>query len=205
VTTQAVSASTQTTSSRRTVWLRGTREFLLHAIIQDRVLKRIYPGVMHFLIFWGMTIQVLGKVINLLQQDLFLPFELPWPRGTAYLGFELVMDLGGVMIIVGVLMALFRRAVLRPTYLINRWDDWYALGLLLVIVLLGFSSEAVRLIAVAPEWRAWSPIGNIIANVFTAAGLSGQAIASLHGFLFWAHIVTGLGARHRCLKTYRDC
>ena len=89
-------------------------------------------------------------------------------------------------------MALFRRAVLRPTYLINRWDDWYALGLLLVIVLLGFSSEAVRLIAVAPEWRAWSPIGNIIANVFTAAGLSGQAIASLHGFLFWVHIVTGL-------------
>ncbi|MEE8568347.1 MAG: hypothetical protein V3S81_07030, partial [Anaerolineales bacterium] len=53
-------------------WPRAIRELLLHAIIQDRVLKRAYPGIMHLLIFWGMMIQILGTVINLLQYPLFL-------------------------------------------------------------------------------------------------------------------------------------
>ncbi|NIS82784.1 MAG: 4Fe-4S dicluster domain-containing protein [Anaerolineales bacterium] len=192
MTTQAVRAPAQTTPSLTARWLRGTREFLLHAILQDRVLQRSYPGIMHLMIFWGMVIQGLGTVFNLLQYPLFLPIELPWPRGSAYLGFELVMDIGGLMIVIGVIMAALRRLIRKPSYLVNRWDDWYALGLLLVIALVGFGSEATRLIAVAPEWRAWSPIGNLLATGFTAIGLSVETIASLHGYFFWMHVATAL-------------
>ncbi|HEY44755.1 MAG TPA: 4Fe-4S dicluster domain-containing protein [Anaerolineae bacterium] len=192
MTTQAVPVSTETTSNRRTRWLRGLREFLLHAILQDRVIQRVYPGLMHLMIFWGMVIQLLGTVIVILQYPLFLPIELPWPRGSAYLGFELIMDLGGLMIVVGVLMAVLRRLIRRPSYLINRWDDWYSLALLFIIALLGFSTEGVRLMAVSPEWRAWSPIGNLFAQGFTAAGLDTTGVAGLHDFLFWAHIAIAL-------------
>ena len=75
---------------------------------------------MHLLIFWGMMIQLIGTVIIILQYPLFLPIELPWPREAAYLGFELVMDLGGLMIIVGILMAALRRIIRKPSYLTNR-------------------------------------------------------------------------------------
>ena len=189
---QTAAPPTQTAPSRRTRWLRGAREFILHAILQDRVLQRAYPGVMHLLIFWGMVIQLIGTVIVILQYPLFLPIELPWPRQAAYLGFELVMDLGGLMIIVGILMATLRRIVRKPSFLINRWDDWYALALLFVIALLGYSTEGVRLMSVSPEWRAWSPIGNLFAKGFTAVGLDLSGESSLHDFLFWAHTAVGL-------------
>src|SRR4030066_1454642 len=65
------------------------RDFLVHAIGQVRILKKTYPGIMHFLIFWGVTIQVLGTAINLMQMQLFIPFvELPFPRGGTYLAYE---------------------------------------------------------------------------------------------------------------------
>ncbi|NIS81198.1 MAG: 4Fe-4S dicluster domain-containing protein [Anaerolineales bacterium] len=193
MTTQAATPPKQDTPSingRR--WRTKLREFILHAVVQDRVLKRIYPGIMHFMIFWGMTVQILGTIINILQYPLFLPFVLDWPRGSAYLMFELIMDIGGGMIIIGVLMAAFRRLIRRPFYLVNRWDDWYALALLLLISLLGFGSEAVRLQNVNPDWRSWSPIGNLVAGVFTAVGLSGTAAVAVHPVLFWMHAATGM-------------
>jgi Fe-S oxidoreductase/nitrate reductase gamma subunit len=189
VTSEAI--STPAPKVRTSRLLPGLRELLQHAVLQDRVLQRIYPGVMHAFIFWGMTIQVLGTIINLLQYPLFLPVELPFPQGNAYLGFELVMDIGGGLLIIGVLMALARRAFFRPAYLMNRWDDWFALGLLLLIGLLGFASEAVRLLAANPVWRAWSPIGNALANALHAAGVRIAPDAPLHAWLFWAHAAAG--------------
>jgi Fe-S oxidoreductase/nitrate reductase gamma subunit len=191
VTTTTAPEHSTVTASRR--WARRLKELLLHAVVQDRVLQRWYPGVMHFLIFWGMVIQILGTGVNLLQQDLFLPVELTtFPRNAAYLGFELVMDLAGGMIILGVLMAALRRLVLRPSYLQSRWDDWYSLGLLLLIALLGFAAESVRILAVEPPWRSWSPIGNLIASGLTAVGLTGTAVSPSHAILFWAHAITGM-------------
>lgn len=180
-----------TTSKQPTSWFRRTIDFLLHAVVQDRVISRLYPGIMHIMIFWGMTIQVLGTIINLLQYPLFLPIELPWPTGNAYLGFELVMDIGGGMLLVGLLMAIARRAFFRPSYLQNRWDDWYVLILLLTITVLGFFSEATRLMAAQPTWRAWSPIGNGLAILLQNAGGQVAPEAPIHSYLFWAHSATG--------------
>src|SRR4030065_1270922 len=106
------------------------RDFIVHALGQVRILEKAYPGIMHFLIFWGVTIQVLGTIINILNMLLFFPWVITFPRGTAYFIYELVMDIAGVMILVGVIMALFRRLVLRPKTLENRWDDYFALTLL---------------------------------------------------------------------------
>lgn len=188
--------TTETMTSPPTIkqpssWKKRTIDFLLHVLIQDRVLSRLYPGIMHFMIFWGMMIQVLGTIVNLLQYPLFLPIELPWPQGNAYLGFELVMDIGGAMLLVGLVMAILRRAFFRPTYLKNRWDDWYALILLLGITILGFFSEAARLAAADPAWRVWSPIGNWIALGLQGMGVQLESDAPIHAFLFWAHAGTG--------------
>lgn len=147
---------------------------------------------MHFLIFWGMVIQLLGTVINLLQYPLFVPFELPWPTGSAYLGFELVMDVGGIMILVGVTMAAFRRAFFKPDYLINRWEDWYVLALLALVTLIGFASEAVRLAATTPPWGSWAPFGSMIASSLLAAGIEIGPEAPIHGWFFWGHTLAGL-------------
>lgn len=173
----------------------GLRDFFVHAVGQLRILRKAYPGIMHFLIFWGMTIQIVGTIISLMQIQLFVPFvELGdlFPLNKAYLGFELTMDLGGVAIIVGALMAAFRRLVLRPKTLETRWDDWYAIGILLLVPLVGFTTEALRFVAVSPPWSYWSPAGNLVAIIFRGFGMTPQTAWNLHYGMYWTHIAVGL-------------
>lgn len=180
-------------ASTASLWLPRLRSFLVDAIGQVRILRNAYPGVMHALIFWGMTIQIIGTIINLLQMQLFVPFvELQFPRGTAYLIYELLMDLSGVAIIVGVLMALFRRLVWRPSTLPTHWDDIYALVLLLIIPLLGFATEGLRLLATAPAWANWSPVGNATAGLFRVLGVLPARTETAHTWLYWIHGAVGL-------------
>jgi Fe-S oxidoreductase/nitrate reductase gamma subunit len=168
------------------------RDFIIHALIQVRVLKKAYPAVMHKLIYIGVTIQVLGTVINILNMLLFFPWVITFPRGTAYLVYELVMDIAGVMILAGVTMAFFRRLVLRPKTLENRWDDYFALTLLALIPLLGYSLEGTRLLATKPPWAAWSPIGNLVSRLLSGLGMTPSGATQLHDVLFWVHAAVAL-------------
>jgi Fe-S oxidoreductase/nitrate reductase gamma subunit len=168
-------------------------DFFVHAVLQIRLLKKAYPGLMHALIFWGVTIQLAGTAISLLQIPLFLPFiELPFPRNLPYLIFELIMDLAGGAILLGASMAVIRRVILRPKTLENRWDDYYSLALLFVIPIAGFLVEGLRFVAAEPAWASWSPIGWMTANALSFAGVTEAAAVTLHYPFYWAHIVLGL-------------
>ncbi len=169
------------------------KELFIHAIGQIRVLKKAYPGIMHFMIFWGITIQVLGTAINLMQMPLFIPgVELTFPRGNLYLFYEFMMDLAGLMILAGVGMAFYRRIALHPKTLETRWDDIYALILLTLIPIAGFSLEGMRLLAAAPEWATWSFAGTQVANFWQLIGIQPEMAARIHPYLFWTHLSLGL-------------
>ena len=47
------------------------QDFVVHVLAQVRILKKAYPGIMHVLIFWGVLIQVVGTIINILNMALF--------------------------------------------------------------------------------------------------------------------------------------
>ena len=168
-------------------------DLFVNTILQVRIWDKAYPGLMHVLIFGGVTIQVLGTIVNLTQMQLFIPLlELPFPRGTGYLIFELVMDFAGLAILIGVGMALFRRLVLRPKTLESSWDDYYALTMLALIPLVGFAVEGTRFISTSPAWAAWSPVGNLVANLMRAAAMTPDSAANLHRYLVFTHILLGL-------------
>lgn len=168
------------------------RDFFVYAVFQVRIYDKPYAGIMHLMLFGGVTIQVIGTAINLQQMALFLPFELPFPRGAGYLIYELLMDLAGLAILIGVAMAAFRRLVLRPKSLHSHWDDYYALVMLTLIPLVGFTIEAMRLIAASPAWYAWSPIGSAFAAFYRALGVTTAAAVSVHMMLWWAHAILAL-------------
>lgn len=165
------------------------RDFFVHVLGQVRILRKAYPGLMHALLFWGVTIQVIGTAINLMQMQLFTPFALTdFPRQGWYLAYELTMDLAGVAILLGVLLAAFRRYVLRPKTLETRWDDSYALAMLFGIALVGFTNEGLRLLVTKPAWAAWSPVGNWVAGLLAAAGVSPQGAVVWHDPLVYLHV-----------------
>jgi len=167
----------------------STKNLFIHALGQIRIWKHIYGGLMHFLIFWGVLIQVVGTAINLQQMALFTPWVLEYfPRGNTYLVYEFLMDLGGVFIIIGVTLALVRRSLIKPAYLGTKWDDYYVLILLMTISILGFFNESMRLISVDPAWRTWSFMGNSLARGLTGIGVTKELAFKLHPVFLLFHI-----------------
>lgn len=195
MTTEAIrsKAGTGTTIDRFRNYLPRLQDFFLHAIGQVRIIRKPYPGIMHLLIFWGVTIQVVGTAINLMQMALFIPFvELPFPRGNAYLIYELIMDIAGVVILVGVALAVYRRLISRTKTLDTTWDDVYILSMLAMIPIMGFTMESLRLISASPEWARWSPIGFGLANLLQQLGVNTELAAIWHQWLLLTHILLAL-------------
>lgn len=164
------------------------QDYFINILGQTRILKKAYPGIMHFLIFWGMTLLTIGHIILLMQMALFLPFALSIPRGNLYLTFETISDIAGLALLAGIIMAAIRRLFLKPKSLESRWDDFYALIILALIPLIGYINEGVRIIATAPEWASRSPIGNLTAIIFVNAGMTVEQAATLHDPLVIIHI-----------------
>ena len=168
-------------------------DFLVNILAQVRIFGKIFPGIMHFMLFWGVLIQVLGTIVNLMQMKLFLPWELTsFPRNNAYLAYELVMDIAGLFILIGVLMAAFRRYILKPKYLETHWDDGLALLLLFLIAFFGFTDEGIRLLVTRPAWAAWSPVGNWVAGLMQVMGFPVANAIAVHDVLVWSHIALAL-------------
>jgi len=166
----------------------STRDILIHAFGQVRIWKKVYGGLMHFMLFWGVTIQVIGTAINIQQMALFTPWALLWPREGFYLVYELLMDLGGLFIIIGVTMALIRRLIIKPSYLGSKWDDYFVLIMFLLIALVGFFNETMRLISATPDWSSWSFIGNFLAQSLVGLGVNREMAFRMQPIFLFTHI-----------------
>ncbi|MFZ5922106.1 MAG: heterodisulfide reductase-related iron-sulfur binding cluster [Chloroflexota bacterium] len=175
------------TSHQRAQRAQRAKDFFTHILGQVRILRKAYPGIMHAMIFWGVTLQVIGTLINLLNMQLFQPFVVTFPRAGWYFAYELVMDIAGAAILVGVTMALFRRLALKPKSLETRWDDIYALVMLFLIAFVGFTNEGIRLLVTAPDWSAWSPVGSWVAALMRATGFPPEQAAAWHDALVYTH------------------
>jgi hypothetical protein len=155
---------------RARLWRRGTavarfdrlgerlRGLLIEVFGHRRSLRDPYAGVAHLFIFYGFLAQFVATSLIALQEWSGIPFL----RGTFYLWFSLLSDGLGLLGIVGLCMALWRRAVWRPARLHTVLDDWVALTLLLLIFLQGFLVEGIRIalteLDAHPDWAAWSGI-----------------------------------------------
>ena len=167
-------------------------ETLLYALGHIRTLKKLYPGIMHLLIFWGVLIQVIGTAIKIMQMGLFVPFTWPLFSEGVYFAYELIMDLAGAAILLGVFLALIRRLILNPDYMENSWDDFYALILLALIPIVGYLNEGLRILVWEPDWAAWAPIGNWVYQLLSKTSLTATQADLIHPYIFFIHVCLGL-------------
>jgi Fe-S oxidoreductase/nitrate reductase gamma subunit len=165
----------------------------LAALLTNRtVLKRHgLGGVMHLLIMWGMIVLFLGTVIISVEYDLFrkiLDMEHGIWVGPFFLGYELVLDLFGLGLTAGLLLALVRRYVLKRTQLKRSGLEWVLPVCLLAIAVTGFLVEGLRLAAFQrdPGYEAgWSPVGYALSALFAAADPG--TLRAWHAALWWVH------------------
>lgn len=179
------------------IWLRGRSEDVLvrlssgfSRLFLDGLLnRRVFRGdatvgLIHISIMWGFIILFLGTVALTIHHDFF-----PYLFGWRYLLYSLVLDIAGLVMIVGVVGALLRRYVFRLRPMPSLLDDAFVLVALFIIGITGFAIEGLRLAALRPPLNDWSPIGAAF-----AAFLTGDEAQSrlLHGVLWWTHAIAAL-------------
>jgi len=172
---------------------------VIQVFAQRRTLDEIFPGIMHFSIFWGMLVLAIGTAFATVDWDvthLFFGFQIL--TGWFYIVFELMLDVLGLLAVLGLGMAIQRRYGTRPARLQNfpvkklAGDDLYVLVMLSFIVLSGYLTEGLRIAVTQPSWAVWSPIGNAIAALFLSLG--DPTNQTLHLVIWSLHILTAFGA-----------
>lgn len=148
------------------------------------------PGLMHQFIFWGFVVLFIGTTIVAIDADFFeLLLGKKLLYGYHYLVFEFVLDLFGVVFLVGVGYALWRRAVEKPPQLRTHPGDVWALVFLGLIAITGFLMEGLRLQhqidADGITYAHWSFVGNAVGLAF--AGWTPASVQTTYQALWWTH------------------
>jgi len=177
---------------------------IVDGLIHRRFLREPYPGLIHFLIFWGAIVFLLAAFLDFLSHYIF-----EFMHGATYLGISFTVDVLGIAVILGVIIAAYRRYIQRPDRLDNKPENAIALTLIFVIVFTGFIIEGLRIAyftanpaefetiypAIGPydtSWAVWSPGGWAFAKAF--GSVSSVALLVAHSSLWWFHTILSLGA-----------
>ena len=163
-------------------WWERAKTVLWESGLQRRVLRDLFPGLIHAFILWGMIALFIGTLAVMAQADLGLQVYHGW----FYLAVSLMTDVFGVLFLLGVLAAAFRRYALRPARLDNRPDDAIFLAILFVVLLSGFILEGLRVAARPDPWGAYNPIGVAFSTLFT--GLPAATLAAWYAAIWWGHL-----------------
>ncbi len=157
---------------------RRLRHLLTYAIAQRKTAERRYPGIFHGGMFAGFGLLFVGTTLATVDWDVTRqlwggdgPLSGRILQGTFYLGYEAVLDAAGLVFLIGLGLAVWRRHIQEPHHVKGSWD--FMLWLLILINLSGFLVEGLRLVVTQPALahRHWSWLGNAIAN--TALSLGG--------------------------------
>ncbi|MFC2017218.1 heterodisulfide reductase-related iron-sulfur binding cluster [Chloroflexota bacterium] len=153
--------------------------------------KEFYPGIVHFLIFTGCIVLILGAFLDFISHYFF-----HFMHGGFYLGYSVVVDAFGILVLIGVVLVIIRRYVQRPDRLDNKREDLVALLLIGLVVVTGFIVEGFRIAATelktTPAWALWSPGGFVLAQAFS--GLSQGVLLAWHRIMWWSHMLISFGA-----------
>lgn len=161
------------------------KRLFVHALAQRRTAQERYAGAFHRFITYGFIVLTIATIVVALDAD----FGTSIMQGAFYLYFQsLIVDVFGVLVLIGIGMAAVRRYVRRPGKLVYTDEATLLLAAIFVIALTGFLVEAWRIEATRDPWAAWSPFGSLLGRA-SAALLSADAMRDAHRALWWLHLV----------------
>jgi len=157
-----------------------------------------YAGIMHTFIFWGFLTLFIGTSILAFEMDIWTK-ALGQPHffnGAFYLSYSLVMDAMGLLFVVGIGMAIYRRYGVRNERLwgkhTGREDDLFIWSLFLLGVG-GYLQEGIRIVGTGrPPFETVSFVGWWVADVLEFVGVTEAMATALYAPLWWSHALLAL-------------
>ncbi len=155
-------------------------------LAQRKLLQRLGPGLAHAFIFWGFLV-LLPTILIALIGVIDKRSTLPWLGHQGW--YAALEDLFAVLVLTGVLAALWIRKVQRPP----RFEGSHLgeadliLALIATIATTLLLWHASRIALGLNEWpRHFSPISNALSHLFTR----NEATRVLERAFVWAHVLT---------------
>lgn len=177
---------------RRIGMWRQRLERLSEGLRMKTLMRDPRAGLMHSLIYYSFIVLFLGTVT--LEIDHLLPSGLKFLQGGFYLGYSAVLDLAGVVFLVGLAWAFVGR-YLFPSWRIRsktKPEDAMILSVLAIIGITGLFTEGARIaLAGRPDHEVWSFIGYPLSLLFDQASASGwhRLFWVTHSLAFVAFLV----------------
>jgi len=186
------------------------KSLVVLALGQQRLVgrrKERASGIMHALIFWGFCV-LLIRSLTLYGEGFVHGFQLPLLGEEHLLGYLyiFVKDIMEGVVLLMVIYAIIRRAVVKPARLHNTWEAYLVLAMIGILMISDLSFDGARYNLIAlhgnpghlhffsnPQYGnefLWTPV-----SVGAAAITSGMGVDTLGWVLtamFWIHVVTQL-------------
>jgi Fe-S oxidoreductase len=148
---------------------------------QRKLLQRLVPGLMHAFIFWGFLV-LAPTIVMAMIAVVARGSTLPWLGRQGW--FALLVDVFAVLVLAGVVAAVWIRKVQRPARFegSHRGEADLILGLIAGIVVTLLFWHGSRIALGLNEWPAgWSPVSNGLSQLGTSRVLERS--------LVWAHVL----------------
>lgn len=161
-----------------------SRGMLMKTLLLDR-----RAGIMHSLLYYGFMVLFIGTItleINNVSPVKFLV-------GTAYLAYSFVLEIAGLALIAGLVMAAVRRYVLKP-YRLGKTssEDTLVLITLFTIGVTGFLVEGARIaVGAFPNFERWSFVGWVTGK-FLFSWMPHDGVVGVHRALWLLHFASFL-------------
>jgi ferredoxin len=166
-------------------WGERFRHMMVFAIGQRKMFDDRVAGVYHILIFYGFLV-VSIRTVTMVLEGLFAGWELPLlhtPIGHAYLFSKDVFEL---LVLVGLAIAVYRRAIAKKPRIVNSFGAWLVIGLIGALMITDLVSEGSRIAGGALE-GSFLPVSAAVGAMLQGASpgvLQGTYVAS-----WWIHLL----------------
>ncbi|OPY78324.1 MAG: succinate dehydrogenase/fumarate reductase iron-sulfur subunit [Syntrophorhabdus sp. PtaU1.Bin058] len=143
-------------------------------------------GAGHFFIFWGTLVLAVTFILHL-----FIGDGLGMGGAVRNTQFSRVMlwlsEVSGILLLISILAAVFRRAILKPKRLGPNLDTGVFLAVacgIFLLLLCYFSGEALRIKLGIADFR--TPLAGFLADGLSGSSLSTQTLSMLLRIVWWA-------------------
>jgi Fe-S oxidoreductase/nitrate reductase gamma subunit len=164
------------------------RGVLSYVGLHTRMFRNLYSGLLHLFIFYGFVV-LLSAIVQAFGEGIFPGFSLALIGGTTWIAF--LQDLFGVLVLIGVVMALINRLLIRPRQFqeSNELDALIILGLIATIMVGMLGQNAARVAQGGDPSASWRPISSALADLFEGLGWQGSHAIVPHEIFYWVHIL----------------
>ncbi len=163
------------------------------AIAQSKLFRDPVAGIVHALIFWGFVLFIAAVLESFIQG--FSPAFTFAFLGPLYSAMTITQDVFGVLVVLSVLFALYRRFVLKIKRLEvdkdGQMDAAVILVLIMFVVLSMIGQNTAHVAKQGSVLAAWEvrPLTQHLAGVFT----SPEVATNAYEVFWWIHILLVLG------------